>query len=77
MKCEYARINRLGNVVVIVRSDERIYGEQAKELYEQFKVPIGILNQGIFTDFFPKPYPSLFDKLGDLTRYEWKEITLY
>ncbi len=76
MKYEYVRINRLGNVVVIVRSDKRIYREEAEAFYEQFKVPIGILNQGVFTDFFPKPYPLLFDKLGDLTRYNWKEIIL-
>jgi hypothetical protein len=76
MKYEYARINRLGNVVVVIRSDERIYTEQAEGFYKLFKVPIGILNQGIFTDFFPKPYPLLFDKLGDLSRYDWKEIPM-
>jgi len=76
MKYEYARINRLGNVIVILRSDEKIYGEEAAAFYQQFKVPIGVVNQGILTDFFPKPYPLLFDKLGDLSRYDWKEVSL-
>lgn len=76
MKFEYARVNRSGNVVVIIRSHEKIHKEDAEAFYKQFKVPVGIVNQGILTDYFPKPYPLLFDKLGDLTRYDWKEITL-
>lgn len=76
MNYEYARINRSGNVVVILRADERIYPEDAHAFYIHFKVPIGIVNQGVLTDYFPKPYPLLFDKVGDLSRYEWKEIRL-
>ncbi|QHT66682.1 hypothetical protein GXP67_08425 [Rhodocytophaga rosea] len=76
MKYEYARINRLGNVIVILRADEKIYLEDAQAFYFHFKVPIGIVNQGVLTDFFPKPYPLLFDRVGDLSRYEWKEIVL-
>jgi hypothetical protein len=76
MKFEYARVNRSGNVVVIIRSDEKIHQEDVEAFYKQFKVPIGIVNKEILTEFFPKPYPLLFDNLGDLNRYDWKEITL-